>query len=220
MNLDARLILVLVLAVAIAFPAHTLAATAGKAVVIVDVHLPGVNSTLTEVTCDNITVIEVITSANTTMINLKITGTLDNSTEVIRLAYQCVSSRNYMDIASLVLEAAIRASQAGNPSIPEAREPQATMLVENEEAVSRNKADRPLEEASASEDVTKQATSITEEPTVVEDAGINGDTAQGGIETDATSKARETGYINAEFIAPIAAGILLGLLFYYIARLA
>ena len=154
------------------------------------------------------------------MINLKLTGALDNSTEVIRLAYQCVSSRNGMDIASLVLEAAIRASQADNLSIPEAGEPQAAMLVEKEETASRNQAVKPLEEASASEDVTKQATSITEETAAVENAGINGDTGQGVIEPAATGETRESGYINARFIVPIVAGLLLGLLFYYIARLA
>ncbi|MEB3788039.1 MAG: hypothetical protein GSR78_04705 [Desulfurococcales archaeon] len=202
--------------------------TQNTTVVTVEFRLGDSNDTVVDrVECGNLTVITILTGDNTTsngriVFSLKIEGAHDNATSILNRAYDCVSGRRDMTIARLILDAVINATETTARSKPqhatEAQSQVESLTIQAEDSntqVSQKEAmigaqqdpGSPYQPAAAGENagtIASQA-GTAEAP---DSAGVQGAAASTG----------EPGITG--LIAPLAAGTLLGLLFYYLARIS
>ena len=193
--------------------------TPNTTVVTIEFRLGGSNDTVVNrVECGNLTVVAILSGDNTTtsgrvVFSLRVEGTQGDAMSILSRAYDCVSRRSDMSIARIVLDAVINATDTATRSKPQpvtqAQSQIEPLTVQAE--VSKTQASQQ-DAGSPQQAVTGEGTG-----TAVGQTGAVEAPMSAGVQDATTTGTGEPSITG--LLMPLAAGTLLGLLFYYLARI-
>ena len=201
--------------------------TPNTTVVTVEFRLGGSNDTVVNrVECGNLTVVTILSGDNTTssgrvVFSLRVEGAQGDATSILSRAYDCVSRRSDMSIARIVLDAVINATDTATRSKPQPVTQAQSQIEPFTIQAEDSKTQAPQQEAvtGAQQDTGSPQQAVTGEATgtVAGQAGAVEAPISAGVQDATTASTGEPSI--TRLLMPLAAGTLLGLLFYYLARI-